>query len=83
MNTEEKLRIILNWCHKFEFVKRSHVGDRVTAIVHTRYLSNTRVNSMNGSYEITCDSEKEAIHGAYLAIHEHVWRKVMRIAPEI
>lgn len=74
MNTKEKLRIILNWCHKFEYVDLPHVTEGVTVRMFTSQVLGK--HNIPGRYELTCDSKKEAIHAAYRALQEHIWWKV-------
>jgi hypothetical protein len=77
MNTQEKLRIIRNWTHKFEFVNRPHVKEGVTGIMYTgKDINYKGRHTVTGSYEITCETEEEVIHAAYRALQEHVWWKI-------
>jgi len=64
----EKLRIIRNWSSDFEFVTVPHctgLTGRVT---------------LDGVFEMTCDTKEEVINSMFKAVGNHVYWKVRHTA---
>jgi len=63
----EKLQIIHNWSHGFEFITPKHVGGFTGRLMVTRNKSH---------YEMSCTTKEGVVDAAFRALREQVWWKV-------